>query len=75
MEIYRVKFNTNNIIDSLSVFKKILKKYKNDYKLYQINYKDDCIVFTRKYNYNIFTKIKKKVILDGKIIIYYKKIY
>lgn len=75
MEIYRVKFNTNIVIDTLTAFrlyKKILKGYNNTYKLFEINHSSNNIIFTRKYNYNVLSNLKKKYMLEGKITIYYK---
>jgi len=58
MDIYSISFNNNSFPDSLTAYyeyRKILKKFKNNYKLFEIEYSNNLndynnsyIIFTRK---------------------------
>lgn len=80
MDIYKIKFNTNSFPDSLTAYyeyRKILKKFKNNYKLFEIeysnnpnNYNTSYIIFTRKKEIEISSNIKSKIIEKGIEILY-----
>ena len=79
MDIYSISFNTNSFPDSLTAYyeyRKILKKNKNNYKLFEINiFNDPCnygsnyIKFTRK-EIEIPSNIKSLIYEKGIEILY-----
>jgi hypothetical protein len=72
MDIYSISFNNNSFPDSLAAYRAyrtILKKNKNNYKLFEINY------FNDPYNYgNSYIKFSRKEIEPNNIksVIYEK---
>jgi hypothetical protein len=65
MDIYSISFNNNSFPDSLTAYQEyrtILKKNKNNYKLFEINY------FNDPYNYgNSYIKFTRKEIEPSNI--------
>jgi hypothetical protein len=78
MDIYQIKFSNNSYPDSLSAYqayRTILKKNKNNYKLFEIHYSNDPHNYNN--NYMLFTRklekpsnIKSKIIKKGIEILY-----
>jgi hypothetical protein len=80
MDIYSISFNNNSFPDSLTAYyeyRKILKKFKNNYKLFEIHYFNDLnnygnnyIKFTRKPEIEIPSNIKEVIYEKGVKILY-----
>ena len=78
MDIYKIKFNINSYPDSLTAYyeyRKVLKKFKNNYKLFEIEYSNNLNDYNN--SYIIFTRIKiepsnikSKIIEKGIEILY-----
>jgi len=74
MDIYSISFNNNSFPDSLSAYqayRTILKKNKNNYKLFEIEYSNNLNNYGN--NYIKFTR-KKEIPSNIKSVIYEKGI-
>ena len=69
MDIYSITFNNNSYPDSLTAYEEyrtILKKFKNNYKLFEINYFNDLNNYGNNYinEYVCFNHIIASCYLD-----------